>query len=136
MEDIVAQIKRKEWILAVRVMRRIHNRATIRVTKWRLPRNGTRSRRIPITRLKGKIGKSGGKKWPRALQDRNSWKNMGEAYMLQWTQTDEDCVARLELTRLKSAESLPRRTPSARAGTLPLHNAAVSKSFAPYRVNM
>lgn len=83
-EDILAQIKRKKWRWAGHVMRRIDNRWTTRTTEW-VPRDGIRSKGRPKTRWIDEIRKFGGKEWTRAAQDRDGWRSLGEAFVLQWT---------------------------------------------------
>ena len=83
-EDILAQIKRKKWRWAGHVMRRSDNRWTTRTTEW-VPRDGIRSKARPKTRWIDEIRKFGGKEWTRAAQDRDGWRSLGEAFVLQWT---------------------------------------------------
>ena len=83
-EDILATIKKKKWTWAGHVMRRSDNRWTLRITEW-IPRESRRSRGRKRRRWSDEIRKFVGVDWHRRARDRCGWKEMSEAFVLQWT---------------------------------------------------
>ena len=91
-EDIIQSIKKKKWQWVGHVYRRQDNRWTKKVTDWDI--NKKRPKGRPPTRWRDEIDKfekSGVRNWKQTwehkTQDRNDWKKLGEAYVLQWTDT-------------------------------------------------
>ena len=82
-EDILKSIKKKKWQWAGHVCRRQDDRWTKKVTDWTI-NNLRRPRARPMTRWRDEIAKFGGQDWKQTSQDRETWKRMGEAYVLQW----------------------------------------------------
>ena len=83
-EDILKSIKKKKWQWAGHVCRRQDDRWTKKVTDWTI-NNLRRPRARPMTRWRDEIGKFGGQDWKETSQDRKTWRRLGEAYVLQWT---------------------------------------------------
>lgn len=67
------------------MMRMKDNRWTIRLTEW-LPRDCRQNRGRPKIRWRVELRKFWGKEWTLHTGNRNSWKSLGEAFVLQWTQ--------------------------------------------------
>ena len=84
-DDILLKIKRKQWQWAGHVARRRDNRWTKTVTDWEIT-GVKRPRGRPYTRWRDDIRKFD-RKWKEKAQDRNDWKHLGEAYVLQWNVT-------------------------------------------------
>ena len=91
-EDIIKSIKKKKWQWVGHVCRRQDNRWTKKVTDWDI--NDKRPKGRPPTRWRDEIDKfekSGVRNWKQTwkqkTQDRKDWKKLGEAYVLQWTDT-------------------------------------------------
>ena len=85
-EDILKCIKKKKWQWAGHVSRRQDNRWTKNVTDWEIT-DTRRPRARPMTRWRDDIRKFGHQNWKQKAQDRNEWKRLGEAYVLQWNDT-------------------------------------------------
>ena len=85
-EDILCAIKKRKWTWAGHIYRRTDNRWTKLATEWE-PRDGARHRGRPIMRWRDEIRKSAGLGWNRRTLDRAEWKELGEAFVLQWTDT-------------------------------------------------
>ena len=91
-EDIIKSIKKKKWQWVGIVYRRQENRWTKKVTDWDI--NEKRPKGRPPTRWRDEIDKfekSGVRNWKQnwkqKTQDKNDWNKLGEAYVLQWTDT-------------------------------------------------
>ena len=84
-EDILSTIKRKKWKVDMtgHFMTQRYDRWTIRVTDWQ-PRDDKR-RRADRTRWRDEIESFAGVTWKRQASDRNSWRRLGEVFVLQWT---------------------------------------------------
>ena len=82
--DIREVIKKRKWQWAGHLMRRTDNRWTTRITEWQ-PREGKRNRGQQKRRWRDEIRKSAGPTWYRDTRDRQQWKSLGEAFVLQWT---------------------------------------------------
>jgi len=74
-------VKQLEWWADVTKMN--DNRWIKRLTDWH-PYNEKRSRKRPDTRWKEEIEKFAGVAWQRLTQDRQSWKELGKAFVQQW----------------------------------------------------
>ena len=85
-EDIIIGIKKKKWQWAGHICRRQDNRWTKKVTDWNII-NTIRPRGRPMTRWRDDIRKFVGQNWKQKTNDRNEWKSLGEAYVLQWNDT-------------------------------------------------
>ena len=83
-EDILTTIKKRKWSWAGHIYRREDNRWTTRATEWD-PRDGIRGRGRQRTRWRDEIRRFAGVGWNRLTSDRSGWKNLGEAFVLQWT---------------------------------------------------
>jgi hypothetical protein len=55
-----------------------------RVLEWR-PRLGKRSVRRPQTSWSDDLCRMAGRSWMRVAEDRAKWRELGEAYVQQWT---------------------------------------------------
>jgi hypothetical protein len=65
--------------------RRTDNRyATKRVLEWR-PRIGKRCVGRPQARWSDDLCRTAGRSWMRVAEDRARWRDVGEAYVQQWT---------------------------------------------------
>ncbi len=83
-EDILVRNKKKKWTWAGHVMRRRDNRWNTRVTK-RQPRNGRRNQGRQRVRLRDEIRAFAGPSWSSLTSDRERWRMLGKAFVLQWT---------------------------------------------------
>ena len=86
-KDIVEAIKERKWTWAGHVARFSDNRWTKRLTEWEPRGRGKRPRGRPKTRWRDEIVKGAGIAWGRLAQDRGSWRDLGKAFVLQWTNT-------------------------------------------------
>ena len=82
--DVVERVAKLKWSFAGHVARTTDQRWTKRLVEWR-PREDRRSRGRPPTRWSDDIRRLAGD-WLRKAQDRDGWRNMGEAYVQQWTE--------------------------------------------------
>ena len=89
-EDFLTTIKKKKWTWAGHIMRRTDNRWTIRITEW-VPRDCKRSRGRKRRRWSDEIRKFAGMDWHRKTINRWEWKDMSEAFVLQWTNSGCCC---------------------------------------------
>ncbi len=83
-EDILMTIKNKKWIWGGHIMRRRDNRWTTRVTEWQ-PRNGRRNQGRQRVRWRDEIRAFAGPSWGSLTSDREKWRMLGKAFVLQWT---------------------------------------------------
>ncbi len=83
-EDILVTIKNKKWTWAGHVMRRRDNRWATRVTEWQ-PRNGRGSQGRQRVRWRYEIRAFAGPSWSSLTSDRERWRMLGKAFVLQWT---------------------------------------------------
>ncbi len=83
-EDILVTIKNKNWTWAGHVMRRRDNRWTTRVTEWQ-PRNDRRNQFRQRVRWRDEIRAFAGQSWSSLTSDRERWRILGKAFVLQWT---------------------------------------------------
>ena len=83
-KDIIQVINQQKWRWAGHLARREDNRLSKRLTDW-CPTDSKRSRKRPDTRWKDEIEKFAGKNWQILAQSRQSWKEMGKAFVQQWT---------------------------------------------------
>lgn len=84
-EDIVKQISIKKWRWAGHVARD-NTKWTKEVMQWR-PWEHKRSIGRPQTRWRDDLQKIAGKNWMLAAQNRQTWKQMEEAYVQEWIST-------------------------------------------------
>ncbi len=82
-EDILMTIKKKKWSWAGHIMRRT-NKWTKRVTEWQ-PRNSKRCQGRQRIRWRDEIVSFAGVRWNSLTSDRERWKGLGTAFVLQWT---------------------------------------------------
>ena len=82
--DIIQFIKQQKWRWAGHIARRSDNRWSKRLTDW-CPWDCKRIRKRPDTRWRDEIERFAGKKWQRIAQNRLLWKEMGKAFVQQWT---------------------------------------------------
>lgn len=85
-EDILKTIKKKKWQWAGHIYRRQDNRWTKKTAEWVI-HDTKRPRARPMTRWRDEIAKFAGVNWNQRTQDRNDWKRLREAYVLQWIDT-------------------------------------------------
>ncbi len=83
-EDILMTIEKKKWSWEGHIMRKTDNRWTKRVTEWQ-PRNSKRSQERQRIRWRDKIVAFAGIRWSSLTSDRERWKGLGKAFVLQWT---------------------------------------------------
>ncbi len=83
-EDILKTIKNKKWTWAGHIMRRRDNRWTTRVTEWQ-PRNGRRNQGRQRVKWTDEIRAFAGANWSSLTTDRERWRMLGKAFVLQWT---------------------------------------------------
>ncbi len=83
-EDILVTVKNKKWTWAGHVMRRRDNRWTARVTEWQ-PMNGRRNQGRQRVRWRDEISAFAGPSWSSLPSDRERWRMLGKAFVLQWT---------------------------------------------------
>ncbi len=83
-EDILVTIKNKKWTWAGYVMGRRDNRWTTRVTEWQ-PRNYRRNQGRQRVRWRDGIRVVTGPTWSSLTSDRERWRMLGKAFVLQWT---------------------------------------------------
>ncbi len=77
-------IKNKKRTWAGHIMQRRDNRWTTKVTEWQ-PRNGRRSQDKQRVRWRGEIRAFAGTSWSSLTSDRERWRMLGKALVLQWT---------------------------------------------------
>ncbi len=82
-KDILIAIKNKKWTWAGHVMRRHYNRWTTRVTEWQ-PRNGRKQGRQSV-RWRDEIRAFTEPSWSSLTSERERWRMLGKAFVLQWT---------------------------------------------------
>ncbi len=83
-EDILVTIKNKKWTWAGHIMRRRDNRWTTRVTEWQ-PMNGRRNQGRHRVRWRDEIRAFAGTSWSSLTSDRERWRMLEKAFVLQWT---------------------------------------------------
>ena len=83
-KDIIQVFKQQKQRWARHVARMNDNRWTKRLTEWH-PYNDKRSRKRPDTRWRDEIEKFAGVAWQRLAQDRQLWRELGKAFVQQWT---------------------------------------------------
>jgi len=83
--DLVQTIKKLKWRWAGHLARRHDNRWTVRTTKW-TPRGFKRNRGRQKTRWRDEIEKTTKTaNWYRTAQNREEWRKLEKAHVLQWT---------------------------------------------------
>jgi hypothetical protein len=82
--DIAHRISMLKWQWTGHISRRIDNRWAKRVLEWR-PRLGKRSVGRPQARWSDDLHRTAGRSWMRVAKDRARWRDIGEAYVQQWT---------------------------------------------------
>ena len=82
--DIIEIIKEQKWRWAGHIARREDDRWSKRLVEW-IPRGHKRSRKRPDRRWRDEIVKFAGVTWYRKAQSRSSWKDLGKAFVQQWT---------------------------------------------------
>jgi hypothetical protein len=80
--DIAHRVSMLKW--AGHISRRTDNRWGKRVLEWR-PRLGKRSVGRPQARWSNDLRRTAGRSWMRVAEDRARWRELGEAYIQQWT---------------------------------------------------
>ncbi len=83
-EDILMTIKSKKWTWTGHVKRRLDNRWNTRVTEWQ-PRNGRRNQGRKRVTWRDEIRAFAGTSWSLLISDRERWRMLGKAFLLQWT---------------------------------------------------
>jgi hypothetical protein len=81
---VAQRISTPKWLRAGRISRRTDDRRGKRVLEWR-PRLGKRGVRRPRARWSDRLRRTAGGSWVRVAEDRARWRNIGEAYVQQWT---------------------------------------------------
>lgn len=84
-EDIVSRIARNKWNWAGHIARLTDGRWTKEILNWR-PYIGRRKQGRPPRRWTDDLIKQAGHAWMREAQNRQRWKNLGEAYAKYWRQ--------------------------------------------------
>jgi hypothetical protein len=82
--DIAHRISMLKWQWAGHISRRTDNRRGKRVLEWR-SRLGKRSVGRPQARWSDDLRRTAGRSWMRVAEDRARWREIGEAYVQQWT---------------------------------------------------
>jgi hypothetical protein len=82
--DIAHRISTLKWQKAGHMSRRTDNRWGKRVLEWR-PRLGKRSVGRPQAKWSDDSRKKAGRSWMRVDEDRTKWREVGKAYVQQWT---------------------------------------------------
>ncbi|CAG4978815.1 unnamed protein product [Colias eurytheme] len=82
--DIARKISTLKWRWAGHVCRRTDGRWSRHVLEWR-PRTGKRSVGRPAARWTDDLKKVAGIGWMRYAEERENWRDLGEAYVQQWT---------------------------------------------------
>jgi hypothetical protein len=85
--DIAHRISMLKWQWAGHISRRTDNRRGKRVLEWR-PRLGKRSVGRPQARWSDDLRRTAARSWIRVAEDRARWREIGEAYIQQWTVGD------------------------------------------------
>nr|XP_053600431.1 uncharacterized protein LOC128669553 [Plodia interpunctella] len=80
--DVATKAARLKWDWTGYVCRMHPERWTYRLTSW-IPTDGYRIRGRPRTRWSDDIKKFD-KEWQEKTKDRNAWRKLGEAFVLQW----------------------------------------------------
>lgn len=83
-KDIIEKITELKWQWAGHVARQKDERWQTRIVKWR-PRETKRNRGRPPLRWMDDIRKIAGGNWYQKAQDRVKWKELGKAYVQEWT---------------------------------------------------
>ncbi len=83
-EDILMTVKNKKRTWARHVMCRCDNRWTMRVTEWQ-PRNCRRNHGRQRVKWRDEIRAFTGPSWTSLTSDRERWRMLGKAFVLQWT---------------------------------------------------
>ena len=83
-KDIIVAIKEQKWKWAGQIARREDGRWSKSVTEW-TPRDGKRGRGRPDRRWRDEIESFAGVTWQRLAQSYDSWEELGEAFVQQWT---------------------------------------------------
>jgi hypothetical protein len=73
-----------KWQWAGHINNRTDNRWGKRVLEWR-PRLGKRSVGRPQARWSDDLRRMAGRSWMRVAEDQARWRDIGEAYVQQWT---------------------------------------------------
>jgi hypothetical protein len=82
--DIAHRINMLKCQWAGHISRRTDNHWGKRVLEWR-PRLGKRSVRRPKARWSDDLRRTAGRSWMGVAEDRARWREIGEAYVQQWT---------------------------------------------------
>jgi hypothetical protein len=82
--DIAHRISMLKWRWAGHISRRTDNRWGKRVLEWR-QRLGKRSVGRSQARWSDDLRRTAGRRWMRVAEDRARWRDIGEAYVQQWT---------------------------------------------------
>ncbi len=84
-DDVLTTIKKMKWSWAGHIMCRTDNRWTKKVAEWQ-PRNSKRSQGKADRKPDGdEIVTFTGVGWSTLTSDRERWKGLGKAFVLQWT---------------------------------------------------
>ncbi len=83
-KGILMTIKNKKWIWAGHIMWRRDNRFTTRATEWQ-PRNGRWNQARQRVTWRDEIKGFPRRSWSSLTSDKERWKMLGKAFVLQWT---------------------------------------------------
>jgi hypothetical protein len=87
--DIAHRNSMLKWQRACHISRRTDDRWGKGVLEWR-PRLGKRSVGRPQARWSDDLRRAASRSWMRVAEDRARWRDIGEAYVQQWTVNDDD----------------------------------------------
>jgi Reverse transcriptase (RNA-dependent DNA polymerase) len=83
--DVIKRTKESKWSWAGHIARRMDDRWSKALTDWQVYQ-GKRQRGRPKTRWMDEIIKYAGRQWMTKAQNRLEWRNIGEAFVQQWTE--------------------------------------------------
>lgn len=83
-EDVTARAARLKWSFAGHTVRQSDNRWNTVIQRWR-PYLGQRMRGRPQMRWYDDFKRVAGLHWTRTAQNRDRWRELGEAYVQSWT---------------------------------------------------
>jgi hypothetical protein len=83
-QDAITYLKNSKWRWAGHLARRSDDRWSAKLTFWK-PNTGKRKRGRPKERWSEELRRTAGKRWKWKAKDRDKWREMGEAFVQQWT---------------------------------------------------